>query len=386
MKVLIYTEYFPPIPGGVQTIVVELARGLAAWKGQKQDPEVIEVKVVTQTAGRQGEDDSQPFRVIRRPGFRGLLRLLREADVVHLAGPAMMPLALGLLLGKPVVVEHHGFQVACPNGLLFFEPTQSPCPGHFMAGRYNKCLECNRHNEGAIKSLYWLFLGHVRRWLSNRAAVNITPTDWLATVLDLRRMSTVHHGISPPTAANAAKPSPSCFAFQGRLVTAKGLDLFLRAAEQLRRENYDFRLKIVGDGSHLETIRSQVPSELAGRIEILGHVPDDRLDQVLEDVATVVMPSLGGEVFGLVAAENMLRGKLLIVSDIGALREVVADTGLVFPTGDVEGLAACMRQVLKEPSLAASLGSAARTRAMQVFNRHSMIQHHLSLYREALLR
>ena len=31
MKILIYTEYFFPIPGGVQTIVFELARGLAEW-------------------------------------------------------------------------------------------------------------------------------------------------------------------------------------------------------------------------------------------------------------------------------------------------------------------------------------------------------------------
>ena len=96
------------------------------------------------------------------------------------------------------------------------------------------------------------------------------------------------------------------------------------------------------------------------------------------------MPSLAGEVFGLVAAENMLRGKLLIVSNIGALAEVVGDTGLVFPAGDAAALALCMRRVLDDPSLAASLGSAARLRAMQMFNRDSMIQQHVSLYREGV--
>ena len=115
---------------------------------------------------------------------------------------------------------------------------------------------------------------------------------------------------------------------------------------------------------------------------IFGHVAEDRLEKVLTDVVAIVMPSLGGEVFGLVAAENMLRGKLLIVSDFGSLAEVVGDTGFMFPAGDASALASCMRRVLDDPSLAASLGSAARFRATQMFNRDSMIQQHVSLYRE----
>jgi glycosyltransferase involved in cell wall biosynthesis len=48
----------------------------------------------------------------------------------------------------------------------------------------------------------------------------------------------------------------------------------------------------------------------------------------LAEAATVVMPSMAGEVFGMVAAENMARGKLIILSDVGSLREVIGDTGL----------------------------------------------------------
>jgi glycosyltransferase involved in cell wall biosynthesis len=65
---------------------------------------------------------------------------------------------------------------------------------------------------------------------------------------------------------------------------------------------------------------------------------------------------------------------------------VVGDTGMVFRTGDAESLAACMRKVLENPSLPASLGPAARERAVKVFDRDSMIQGHVSLYREALRR
>ena len=90
--------------------------------------------------------------------------------------------------------------------------------------------------------------------------------------------------------------------------------------------------------------------------------------------------------FGLVAAENMMRGKLVIVSDIGAMREVVGETGLVFRTGDAQDLATCMKRTIDEPELASSLGYSARARAMQIFDRDSMIEKHISLYCEAFSR
>jgi hypothetical protein len=111
------------------------------------------------------------------------------------------------------------------------------------------------------------------------------------------------------------------------------------------------------------------------------HVVDACLDELFSGVAAVVMPSLVGEVFGLVAAENMLRGKLLIVSDTGAPAEVVGDTGLVFTAGGASALALC-RHALDDPSL----GSVVRLRTIQMFNRNSMIQGHVSLYRKVLAR
>jgi glycosyltransferase involved in cell wall biosynthesis len=196
-------------------------------------------------------------------------------------------------------------------------------------------------------------------------------------------MKTIYHGISPAPTVASHDPQPPTFAFQGRLVTTKGAGLVLDAAKRLRKEGFKFHLKIIGDGPEMNFLRLRAAS-VEGKVEFLGHVPDELLGEAFSDVTAVVMPSLGGEVFGLVAAENMLRGKVLIVSDIGSMEELVGDTGLVFPAGDAMALASCMRKVLEDSSLAASLGSAARTRAMQAFNRDSMIQDHVSLYRKAL--
>ncbi len=385
MRVLLYSHLFMPVPGGTQTIVFELAAGLAEWQSSHADYGPAEVTVVTRTREASPQDDSLPFRLVRCPRLWALIKLLRDADVVHLAGPAMLPLALSLMLRKPVIVEHHGFQVACPNGLLFYEPEQALCPGHFMAGNYGKCLKCNSVNVGSTKSFSMLVLTGLRRCLSARADMNIMPTEWLGKVLKLRRMKTVHHGMLGSAGSSFANPSPATFAYHGRLVSTKGVSLLIEAAERLQKQGCEFRLKIIGDGPEFARLKS-LAAPLGSRVEFFGHLPAAQLDDALSDVATIVMPSLSGEVFGLVASENMLRGKLLIVSDLGSLREVVGDTGLVFRNGDAEDLASCMRKVLERPALSASLGAAAHARANTVFDRDTMIQDHLRVYQEALRR
>jgi glycogen synthase len=385
MKVLLYSQTFFPTTGGVQTVVLELGRGLAGWYSGTSACERFDVTVVTDTPGTAEQDNCVPFCVVRQPRFWKLVRLMRDADVVHLAGPTLMPLSLGLLLRKPLIIEHHGFQTICPNGQLLYEPNETPCPGHFMARRFGECVRCNAKTMGLWQSIRVLLLTPVRRWLSNQVSVNITPTDWLATQLKLRRSKTVLHGISRTLRADSKPASISTFAYQGRLVSTKGVRLLLQAFERLCLDRRGLRLRIIGTGPQEQLLRSEA-AKLNGSVEFLDHVPDEELDQALSDAATVVMPSLAGEVFGLVALENMLRGKLLVVSDSGALREVVGETGFVFPAGDASALAACMRQALDNPPHAVALGHAARARALQVFGIQRMIQEHVALYQEVSLR
>jgi glycosyltransferase involved in cell wall biosynthesis len=94
------------------------------------------------------------------------------------------------------------------------------------------------------------------------------------------------------------------------------------------------------------------------------------------------MPSLAGEVFGLVALENMMRKKAVIISDIGALAEVVGDAGLVFPVGNAEILADRIKQVL-QPGYAETLEERAGKRA-KLFTTQRMAEEHRALYARVL--
>jgi len=381
VKLLIYSHSFAPGLGGVETIVMALAQGLsAASAGQRCEP--MEVTVVTPTPRNGSDDSSLPFRIVRHPSPWTLLRVLRSADLIHLAGPALLPLLLALLLRKPVVVEHHGFQAICPNGQLFYEPSQSPCPGHFMAGRHGECLRCNSR-EGRFASFKLWLLTFLRRLLCRWVAANIAPTHWTETLLELPRALTIHHGLIAPQESGAveAPQHSATFAFQGRLVSTKGAHLLLEAASQLKAKGIAFQVRIIGEGPERTRLESLAVSlQLNGYVHFLGALPQEVLHPELSRATAIVMPSLGGEVFGLVALENMQRGRLLIVSDLGALAEVVGGAGLVFPVGNAVELSARLEQVLAFPEGAQQLRLRARHRISEFFDGKRMIENHIHLY------
>ena len=385
MKVLIYSHDFFPIPGGVQTVVFELACGLTTWRSGPS-PGPIEVTVVTQTREQTPEDRSWPFALVRCPSLGRLFRLLRDADVIHVAGPAMLPTAVGLALRKPTIIEHHGYQSMCPNGILLMGTDRTVCPGHFMAGRYAECVRCNLADVGRFRSFRSLVLQFPRRWLCKLATANIAVTGHVARRIALPRTQTILHGIRDPGSVGLRKNGNEIqLGYVGRLVQEKGLPLLIEAAVRLKTEGFSFHLTFVGGGPLRERLEEASRNlGIASHVTFTGELRGVALENAVRPIQILVMPSLWEETAGLAAIEQMMRGGVVVASDIGGLSEVVGDAGLKFVAGNSEALYARLREVLESPPLAASLGSRARARASQTFSRDNMIRAHISLYREAM--
>jgi glycosyltransferase involved in cell wall biosynthesis len=341
------------------------------------------ITVATPTAAAGCDDGRFPFTVVRRPSFFKLWRMIGNADTLQLAGPSFLPLFLGLLRRTPVVIEHHGYQAICPNGLLLHQPDRRACPGHFMAGAYRNCLRCVAATEGWLASFCKLLLTFARRWMCSRVAMNAPITRHVLDRLRLPRSRVIYYGISDSPPDNqpliSISPGPLCFAYVGRLVGEKGLPLLVEAAGRLRARDYDFRLRFVGDGperTHLENLAAERGLDAV----FTGFLGGDALQKATEDVAAVVMPSIWEETAGLAAMEHMMRGRPVIVSDIGGLGEVVDGAGLKFPVGDVDQLTACMQQILDRPEMINDMGHTARARALEMFRQDRMVEDHVRLY------
>jgi glycosyltransferase involved in cell wall biosynthesis len=182
-----------------------------------------------------------------------------------------------------------------------------------------------------------------------------------------------------------ARLSPPTWGFVGRLVSTKGVHILLQAARQLASRGLEFQLEIIGDGPERAALAAQTQAwGLGAKVQFLGHLPEEKVDERLAGWIAVVMPSLGGEVFGMVAVESMFRGKLVIVSDLGALVEVTGAGGRAFASGDSTALAECLERILKSPDSAVRQGQEALERARLHFTEDRMISEHLAVYQRVV--
>ena len=136
------------------------------------------------------------------------------------------------------------------------------------------------------------------------------------------------------------------------------------------------RLRLAGDGEErapLERLASSLGVTVS--VDFLGRLMPVDVEQELAGAWAAVAPSLWAEPLGLVAAEAIVHGVPVIASATGGLREIVADgrSGLLFPNGDIDALAGCLRAV--------AVGSATVERVLpphvvvEVATRHSVRRH-----------
>jgi trehalose synthase len=108
----------------------------------------------------------------------------------------------------------------------------------------------------------------------------------------------------------------------------------------------------------------------------LASLPTDDVDEnaaivnaVQRHAAIIVQKSLR-EGFGLTVTEAMWKGRPIVASAVGGIRDQIVHGvhGLLLddPT-DLAGFAGALRRILVDPALARSLGDAARTRAREQF-------------------
>jgi len=381
MNVLVCAHKFFPLAGGAQVYAALLANGMVR--------EGCSVKLVTETREGEEEDSRYCFEVVRKPRLLGLWRLIGDADIVQLTGPILLPLMIAVWRRKPVVIEHHGYQAICPNGLLFYEPTKTICPGHFMARRYHKCLRCAANGQGWGLGVRFVLSTFLRRGLCHLATVNAPITHHVESRLRLPRSKVIYYGVPDPAVLSmplAPFPSvPPWLAYVGRLVSEKGLLLLVEAVRRLIDQGRDVRLRMVGEGPERGRLEATVKANgLEERVVFTGHLHGTALQDATRGVTAIVMPSIWEETAGLAAMEHMMRGGAVVAADVGGLGEIVDGTALKFPCGDVDGLLACLCRLLDEPDLGRKLGQRARVRATELFAEKRMIREHLDLYARLL--
>jgi glycosyltransferase involved in cell wall biosynthesis len=188
-------------------------------------------------------------------------------------------------------------------------------------------------------------------------------------------------------AALGLSPSVPIIGVVAHLTKKKGHDWFLQSAARLERQRPQVNYLFLGDGPERDALRRQVEElQLGERVVFAGFQQDVRPWLAAMDV--VVLPATAKEGFGRVLVEAGAMEKPVVTSQMGGVVEVVADgkSGLVVPTGSVDGLADALARLIANPALRARMGQMGRRRAVELFSVERMVSDVERVYAKLLPR
>jgi glycosyltransferase involved in cell wall biosynthesis len=172
----------------------------------------------------------------------------------------------------------------------------------------------------------------------------------------------------------------------GRLAWPKDPLTLVHALAFARVRGNRYRAVIVGDGPDRAGLEAAV-SELGIGSAVELHGPRRDVPDLLarSDVFVLASRSEGGPISIL---EAMAAGLPVVASDVGGVRELVADgvTGLLVPAADTDALAAALERLLADPGLRRRMGAAGHERARERFDLSAHRRSHLELYERQLAR
>ena len=353
-------------PGGAETVFATLSSGLVerghavtalVGEGNWLPAEMARRKIPTTLLTRGGAFD--------RPLLAQIRRTIRDEqiDVVHahLFEGAVYASLAARLEGVPSLTTLHG-QVDVQRGGARARVKQ------WLFSRSTRCVAC--------------VSDALRRDLQD--ALRLPPS----------RLRVIPNGVvrgsprpadAPTMRTSARTGSTRQLIAIGNIRQPKDYPTLLAAVAVLRAQAVDVHLHIAGqpDGDGLfESLQRQAQAlEVASHVTFHGFVADPM--PLLAQADCFVLSS-SKEGFSLATIEAMLAGVCVVATRSGGPEEILRDgeTGLLVPVGDPASLAAAIRRVIEDRTLATQLAAAALADATQRFSIDRMVSDYERVYRE----
>lgn len=216
--------------------------------------------------------------------------------------------------------------------------------------------------------------GGARRWWRNRRLAkslnrpavewvgnhHLSATRWLGEI-GVNREKLIPFDYEYPVSPDAFAPKTLTpkerwtVGYVGMVIDGKGIPELIQAVARLNEWGLQTQLRIAGSGN-VERYKEQAEAlGIAAKVEFLGSISNDQVHDFMRSADVVVVPTRHRytEGFGFVVQEAFVSRTPIVVSDHRAFqgRVIEGETGLVFPGGNSEALAAQLKRLLTDPEL-----------------------------------
>ena len=172
---------------------------------------------------------------------------------------------------------------------------------------------------------------------------------------------------------NSPTTHPSYFLFVGRLEKIKGLQNLI----PVFKKHGEYNLLIAGDGEYGDALRELAKD--APNIKFLGRLSYEKLRELYLGAIAVLVPSICYEVFGIIIIESFAMKTPVIVNNLGAMPEVVQDSGGGFVYNDENELISAMEKLSENPDLRNELGNKGYQAYLKYWTEYSHIEKYFNL-------
>jgi glycosyltransferase involved in cell wall biosynthesis len=365
----IYKDY-PPVLGGIEHHLHDLAEGLAARRHSVTvlvtSPDrltTIEVPGPHLTIIRAARN----FHLASTPlSFDMLRRAFRlEADIVHLQFPYPPGDLAGWLVphSPRLVISYQSDIVRQQNLLRIYRPLLEQ-----TLARADRILVSS---PAYAQTSPWL--------QDHQERCRVVP-------LGVEPARFTHANQEPAQQLRRQLGGGPLLLFVGRLRYYKGLHILVDALPSIPHAT----LVIAGTGPEQGRLETQATRlGVANRVRFLGDVPEAELPALHRACDLFVLPShLRAEAFGIAQAEAMASGLPCVSTELGTGTSYVnkhSQTGIVVPPDSPAALARAINALLASPELRRHYGANARRRIEQHFSVAAMLDRVEEVYQEILV-
>lgn len=319
-----------------------------------------------------------------------------NADLLH--GQNLFPLASPSIyraacrLNVPVVQHLRNFRLTCLNAYLYRQG--SVCEACVGRNPWRGVVRrCYRNSLPASMSLWQMLTFHRWRHTWERDVdAFIAPSQFAADKLievgvPADKLYVKPNFVADPLALKKGipeYPKNPVFVVAGRLSDEKGVFSLLKAWCLVQKP--DWQLMVLGDGPELSKLSQFCQEKELTNVDFLGQLSATQVLEKFQQASLVLVPSLWYETFGRVVVEAFACGRAAIVSDLGALAELVDDnvTGCRVSPGDERAWAERIRWCAEHLSELQQWGKAARHAYKQLFTPELNYRQLTEIYAEAL--